>query len=158
MSKRTRPQIKAEDIKESDILPYDKLISNRGRDDTQLYLQRTRTERKLELDRDPGKEFNAPPWQERGARTMAQEREALYGQRGGGLQQSTDTYDRGGLSRNDQKLEYAGMNLFSRKKRREQLKSKHPVDEKTGGRGSRKRHRKKRRTFMAGVSSARMVR
>ncbi len=109
------------------LMPYDSLSSNRGHDETNMYMNRKKGERKsLHFDKDPMQAGNAPPWMTNSkTRTMADERKELLGERGGGVHDNDDEYARGGLSRDDKHSEFGGANMFARaKKRREERKRK----------------------------------
>jgi hypothetical protein len=101
------------------LLPFDQLVSNRGHDEGNMYLDRTARKRKsLNFNDDPGK-FNAPPWMNEEGKTMGDERTQLYGSNK--QSKEGDATSRGGLSRDDLHSEYGGANMFARmKKRREQ--------------------------------------
>ncbi len=105
------------------LMPYDSLASNRGHDETNMYMMRNKKERKsLRFNDDPMKASNAPPWMTNAkTRTMADERKELLGGRDGGIHDTDDDYERGGLTRDDKHSEFGGANMFARaKKRREE--------------------------------------
>jgi hypothetical protein len=147
MSYKPKKPPKDYKVKESDLMPYDSLISNRGYGgDSNMYMQSEKGKRQnLSFSSNPQDAFNAPPWLSDTVKTMGDERNQLAGPDASyqGLQKHEDELSRGGLTRDDQHSEYGGANIFARMKERQQK-------EKMGnGMGWWQKKNAKKRTFLA---------
>jgi len=146
MSYKTKKPPKDYKVKESDLMPYDSLISNRGYGgaDSNMYMQSEKGKRQnLSVGANPQDVFNSPPWLSETVKTMADERNKMYGTKDSGVQTHNDEFSRGGLTRDDKHSEYGGANIFARMKERQQ-------SGKGMGWWQGKQHAKKR-TFLAHV-------
>ena len=148
MSYKSKKPPKDYKVKESDLLPYDSLISNRGYgSDSVMYMQSEKGKRQnLQVSADPQDIYNTPPWLSDTVKTMADERNKLSGPDATyqGLQKHEDEFKRGGLTRDDKHSEFGGANMFARMKER-QKKINNGM-----GWWQEKQHAKKR-TFLAHV-------
>ncbi len=141
MSYKPKKPPKDYKVKESDLLPYDSLISNRGYGgvDSNMYMQSEKGKRQnLSVGANPQDVFNAPPWLSETVKTMADERNTFQG-----TNHNKDELSRSGLTRDDKHSEYGGANIFARMKERQQ-------SGKGMGWWQQKQHAKKR-TFLAHV-------
>lgn len=129
-----------------DFSPYDSLVSNRGVDESNMYMQREKNSR-LQLSENPTKAFNTPPWMG-AAESMGDVRREAFG----GLHGDEMSLHGGGAEMskvgqsNEVRGQTGGLNVFARMKKIREEK-KNALDP-----WSHRNKKKRKRTFLAGAS------